>query len=209
MNLTTKTRTQRLTDALIAERNRIDIATHNIVACWSCGSTFIDKGRRGDLNGNFCSLKCQSWYDAGNAPIEHGHAVKAYKAPIETWRVVAGPPGVEVGATYYPGMPPRSRRFTSMTMTEKGYRIRCAHCRKEFESLGLRCCSADCERRYREAQDNRAVMAEVGIEPASKRRCENPECVAVIPKWRNGRKVSSATRFCSPRCSRKAAKLAA
>ena len=30
--------------------------------------------------------------DAGNAPIEHDHAVKAYKAPMETWRVVAGPP---------------------------------------------------------------------------------------------------------------------
>jgi hypothetical protein len=76
---------------------------------------------------------------------------------------------VEVGAPYYPGMLPRSRRLTSMTMTEKGYRIRCAHCRKEFESLGLRCCSPACERCYREAQDNRAVMAEVGIEPAAKR----------------------------------------
>jgi hypothetical protein len=80
-----------------------------------------------------------------------------------------------------------------MTLTEKGCRIRCAHCRKDFESLGLRCCSANCERSYREAQDNRAVMAEVGIEPAAKRRCANPECGAVVPKWRNGRRVSSAT----------------
>jgi hypothetical protein len=206
----TKTRTQRLTDALIADRTRTDDAMrHKIVACRSCGSTFIYKGRRSDLNCNFCSLRSQDWYDAGNAPIEHDHIVKANKTPNERWRIAAGPPGVEVGAPYYASVFSRSQRSISMTMTEKGYRIRCAHCRKEFESLGLRCCSADCERRYREAQNNRAAMAEVGIEPAAKRRCENPECVAVIPKWRNGRKVSSATRFCSPRCSRKAAKLAA
>jgi hypothetical protein len=98
----------------------------------------------------------------------------------------------------------RGHRFISITMTEKGYRIRCAACSREFESLGLGCCSAECERRYREAQDNRAVMAEVGIEPAAKRQCANPGCGAVIPKWRDGRRVSGATRFCSPRCSRQA-----
>jgi hypothetical protein len=80
-----------------------------------------------------------------------------------------------------------------------GYRIRCAHCRKEFESRGLKCCSVECERRYREAHDNRAVMAEVGIEPSAKRRCE--ACGGIIPKWRNGRHVSKVVRFCSDRCS--------
>ena len=60
MNVTTKTKTQKLTDALIADRDRTDNATHNIVSCWSCGHQLIHKGRRGDLNGNFCSLKCQS-----------------------------------------------------------------------------------------------------------------------------------------------------
>jgi hypothetical protein len=193
---------QKLTDALIADRNRDNATHHNIVPCWSCGHTFKYKGRCGDLNGNFCSLRCQDWYDTGNAPIEHDHAEKAYKVPIDGWRVVAGPPDVEVDAPYYPGMFPRGNHFTAMTMADRGYRIRCAHCRKEFESLGLRCCSAECERRYREAQDNRAVMAEVGIEPSAKRRCANPGCGVVIPKWRKGRRVSSATRFCSPRCSR-------
>jgi hypothetical protein len=47
-------------------------------------------------------------------------------------------------------------------------------------------------------------MAEVGIKPAAKRHCENPHCGAVIPKWRAGRKVSSKTRYCSPRCAQKA-----
>src|SRR5262249_46024917 len=40
--------------------------------------------------------------------------------------------------------------------------IVCLGCRKEFYSRGLRCCSTDCERRYREHQDNLAIMAEVG-----------------------------------------------
>lgn len=48
-------------------------------------------------------------------------------------------------------------------------------------------------------------MAEAGIEPAAKRRCA--VCAAVIPAWRKGRKVSSATRFCSPKCSRRAKRL--
>jgi predicted nucleic acid-binding Zn ribbon protein len=79
-----------------------------------------------------------------------------------------------------------------------GYFIRCAHCGKEFESKGLRCCSADCERGYRGRKDNLAIMAEVGIEPAAKRRCE--VCSAALPKWSKGR--LSKKRFCSARCQK-------
>jgi hypothetical protein len=82
--------------------------------------------------------------------------------------------------------------------------IVCLGCRKEFYSRGLRCCSTDCERSYRERQDNLAVMAEVGIEPAPKRHCANPECGQTIPKWRNGRRVRSDLRFCSPKCTKAA-----
>jgi hypothetical protein len=82
--------------------------------------------------------------------------------------------------------------------------IVCLGCRKEFYSRGLRCCSVECERRYRERQDNLAVMAEVGMEPTAKRHCANPECGQTIPKWHNGRRVSSATRFCSRKCARRA-----
>jgi hypothetical protein len=89
----------------------------------------------------------------------------------------------------------------------EGCIIRCAECQQEFESRGLRCCCTTCEQRYRERQDNLRLMAEVGIEPSAKRRCEC--CGSVIPKWRNGRRVSQATRYCSDRCSRKASKLAA
>ena len=93
-----------------------------------------------------------------------------------------------------------------MRMGPKGFYIDCANCRKEFESLGLRCCSVDCERGYRERQDNLAVMAEAGIEPAPKRQCLL--CGTVIPQWRKGRKVSSKTRFCSSKCSVRAKKVA-
>jgi hypothetical protein len=79
-------------------------------------------------------------------------------------------------------------------------RINCANCGQEFDSKGLRCCSTKCERRYRDRQDNLAIMAEVGIEAAPKRRCANPECAEIIPKWRNGRRVRSDQRFCSPKC---------
>jgi hypothetical protein len=83
-------------------------------------------------------------------------------------------------------------------------RIQCQGCQREFESRGLHCCSIECDRLYREREDNRQVMAEVGIEPAAKRHCEGPNCSATIPKWRRGRRVSRATRFCSSKCARRA-----
>ena len=43
----------------------------NIVPCRVCGFTYVYKGRRGDLNGNFCSEHCQAWYDEGKPAIEH------------------------------------------------------------------------------------------------------------------------------------------
>jgi hypothetical protein len=40
-------------------------------------------------------------------------------------------------------------------------------------------------------------MTQAGIEPPAKHTCE--ECGGPIPRWRDGRRVSSATRFCSSR----------
>jgi hypothetical protein len=125
----------------------------------------------------FCSDRCRNWYDAGNPGDEQGWL---RHKPTYRWR---------------DGRP--------MRMGARGFHINCAQCQKEFESLGLRCCSTECERSYRERQENLAVMAEVGIGPAPKRQCANPDCGQTIPKWRNGRKVSAKTRFCSPKCSRR------
>ena len=86
-----------------------------------------------------------------------------------------------------------------MRMGPKGFYVDCAYCRKEFESIGLTCCSVECERIYRERQNNLAVMAQAGIDPKAKRQWE--QCKAVIPTWRKGRKVSKSVRFCSEKCS--------
>ena len=130
---------------------------------------------RGD---RFCSERCRHYYDAGNP----GHE--------QTWR--------QPEAVYC------DRSGNRMRPGAKGFVIQCAHCRKEFDSTGLRCCSTECERAYRERKDNLAVMAEAGIEPAAKKVCAAPGCGVAIPKWRKGRKVSSATRFCSPKCAQRA-----
>jgi len=167
--------TERLTAAILADRAR-PTTQHNIVPCFVCGHTFVYKGRRGDLNGRFCSMRCQDWYDAGNEPI-----------------------GEEIVYRCRDGRP--------MKRGPKGFYIDCANCRKEFESLGLRCCSIECERSYRERQDNLAVMAQAGIEPKAKRQCE--QCKAVIPAWRKGRQVSKSVRFCSEKCSKRARRAAA
>jgi hypothetical protein len=94
------------------------------------------------------------------------------------------------------------KRATVNAAMRDGCAIRCAHCQQEFDSIGLRCCSTECEQRHREHESNLRVMAEVGIEPPLKRKCEC--CGRGIPIWRNGRRISRATRFCSDRCSRKA-----
>ena len=127
----------------------------------------------------FCSDRCRDFYDLGEA----GHE--------QDWRR------------------PRRVVYTDsagreMRPTTNGFKIRCVGCEKEFESLGLRACNIDCERRYGERQKNLAVMAEAGIEPAAKKYCAGPNCNAVVPKWRKGRKVSAATRFCSPKCAARA-----
>jgi len=167
-NSMTESKTERLAAAILAERDR-PTTQHNIVPCFVCGQTFVYRGRRGELNGRFCSLRCNGWYDAGDEPVAD--------EIVYRWR--GGP----------------------MEKCTRGFYINCAHCRQEFESLGLQCCSTDCERSLRERQDNLAVMAEVGIEPKAKCQCE--QCGARIPVWRKGRRVSNKTRFCSANCSSK------
>src|SRR5262245_42341519 len=123
-----------------------------MIPCIVCAYKFVYRGRQGELNGRFCSMRCQDWYGAGNQAVN--------EEIVYRWR--GGRP---------------------MRMGPKGFDIDCAYCQKEFESLGLRCCSVECERSYREREENLAVMAEAGIEPKAKRQCES--CGARIPTWRN------------------------
>ena len=87
----------------------------------------------------------------------------------------------------------------SLPRGRHGFLIGCAHCRKQFDSKGLRCCSVECERAYRNKQE---LDAELANDPfrVVKRKCA--ACGGDIPNWRNGKRVSKATKFCSPRCQR-------
>jgi len=64
------TKTEKLAALLLADRDKPEKTTHhNIIACFSCGHRFVYRDRRGELNGRFCSTRCQEWYDEGNEPI--------------------------------------------------------------------------------------------------------------------------------------------
>ena len=91
---------EKLAAALLADRVKTKIERNDIAPCFSCGVTFISKGRRGDLNGRFCSMRCQEWFDDGNPSFEQ-RKLKGDLYGIIGWKVVAGPPGIEIGADYY------------------------------------------------------------------------------------------------------------
>jgi hypothetical protein len=155
------------------------------IDCFLCGRSFTYREPKGDENTRFCSDRCREAYDAGRRAIEDLDPFK-----ITKWRVIAGGnPG------YLPSTPMRRGKVV--------WYITCAGCQREFESKGLRCCSTDCERRLRERGENLALMSEVGMElTTTKPTCQ--ECGRNIPVWRNGRRVPQGTKFCSPRCARRA-----
>ncbi len=111
-----------------------------------------------------------------------------------------------------------------------GFAIECAGCRKVFTSRGLRCCSKDCERNYRQRAEIAAGPAKVeikpvqitvstlaeagietvqitatlaaGIEPgANRRECE--ECGSTIPRFRGSGKARREVRKDARFCSSK------
>jgi hypothetical protein len=98
--------------------------------------------------------------------------------------------------------PPKSYRELVAWQGPLGMLINCSGCGKKFDSCGLRCCSIECRRASRRKQE---LDAELAGQPfrAVKRRCSH--CGGAIPNWRKGRRVSSAVKFCSPRCQRKGA----
>lgn len=89
----------------------------------------------------------------------------------------------------------------SLPIGQHGFLIECAGCKKSFDSRGLRCCSVDCERDYRRKQELEAELADDPFRVV-KRTCA--ECGRDLPNWRNGRRVSTATKFCSDKCRKSA-----
>ena len=167
----------------------MELSAKSVIGCHCCGRDMLYRGPSGDDSGRFCSTRCREAFDAGFPPYQPVDIRKLFTA---SWRVVAGGD---------PGHLPRPMR-----MGPSGFFINCAGCDKEFESKGLRCCSKECERRYRDREDNAELMAEVGIEPAAKRMCAAVGCGKPIPRWRNGRAVRKSARFCSPPCQGKSSR---
>jgi len=114
----------------------------------------------------FCAERCREAFDAGMGPYDPNYAGKS------------------------------QQRWYALPLGPRGLMLTCKGCGRTFDSVGLRCCSVECERKHR-------LKLEVADHPfrIEKRKCE--ECGGDIPNWRNGRRVSKATRFCSPRCQRR------
>jgi hypothetical protein len=182
-------RTATLATAIQRDLLRTEPARIAAPECFACGRPFTPRPSTGDDNTHaFCSPNCRQAFDNGFPPYENRP-----KLTNEPWRVVVGPPGADPG--YLAPVLPRGTH---------GFLIQCAGCGKTFDSTGLRCCSADCERRYLKRCENQQLIAEADMERPTKRKCEAPGCGRDIPNWRDGRRVSKKTRFCSSRCKQAA-----
>ena len=105
---------QAIAAEILRDRERAP-SSHNVIDCFSCGRSFIYKEPRGDDSGRFCHSRCREWFDAGNPPYAPASVTAV---PIGDWKVVAGPPGLELGASYYSPILDRPRRRGQAEPTE-------------------------------------------------------------------------------------------
>jgi hypothetical protein len=87
------------------------------------------------------------------------------------------------------------RQQFQMRMGKVGFWITCP-CGRTFESKGWKFCSLACQRQAHQQAETAATLAEVGMEAPAKRRCAVAGCSRPVPRWRRGRKVSSAAKYC-------------
>jgi len=98
---------------------------HNIPRCFTCGREFTLKPSTGDDNTHrFCHPRCREAFDNGAPPFDPNYASK------------------------------NNPRWYSLPIGPQGFYINCAGCGCRFDSKGLRCCSPECERRYRDRQES-------------------------------------------------------
>jgi hypothetical protein len=112
--------------------------------------------------------------------------------------------GFDAGARYRPSeIAYRHGDGRAMAKRGPGFAVTCPGCDTEFTSTGLRCCSAECERTYRDRHEAIKEAAQVGHEAKPKRSCE--VCGKRIARYTAaGRATKAAVRHCSPRCRRMA-----
>jgi hypothetical protein len=193
-------KTATLASAIQRDLLRTKPARTKASECFACGRSFLPQPSTGDNNTHaLCSTRCREAYDGG-WPAYNSNKMDV-DAPMSTCRVLTGPPDV---TSYDPLQGSKRLSRGIKRRGSAGWVIECFGCGKEFDSTGLRCCSTDCERRYLKRGENEQLMAAVGMERPVKRKCEAPGCGRDIPNWRNGKRVSKATRFCSSRCKQAA-----
>jgi hypothetical protein len=194
-------RTQSLANILLrdalAERPEVHV---DLNRCLLCSRTFT-AGKGVGANGRFCSRLCIEAFDAGYAHRSDGSGPK-------DWAVVV-PAYDGGGAVKNPvGSRPYAR---AMTPRGDGFLVECRHCKKQFVSRGLRCCSPECERQVKEDKKTVALLAEVQMESTGyvPRKCEH--CDGAIPRYTGVGKARKETRkdarFCSKSCAEKARRL--
>jgi len=72
------------------------IADEICLTCFACGRGYC----KGD--GRFCSTRCREAFDAGFPPAQDSNNARAViTIPLSAWHVIAGPPGIEIGARFY------------------------------------------------------------------------------------------------------------
>lgn len=181
----------RLTRRLLDDRARqIAKPPPRVAGCFLCGRSYSLQAPTGDNSTRFCSDKCREAYDAGAMPVAE---LNPYA--VDQGRIIAGPP---------PGRMPKAMR-----MGRHGFYIACLHCKREFESKGLRCCSTECERGLKDRAETLAVIAEVGGSLTEKRKCS--VCGEPVPKYvgtgKHRRLTNKTKTTCSNRCREKARKM--
>src|SRR5215813_2128167 len=79
-------------------------------------------------DGRFCSPRCRDAFDAGALPFDPTYTNKS------------------------------NRRWYSLPMGRHGFQIPCRGCGQTFDSIGFRCCSAECERKFRRKEQLEAEL---------------------------------------------------
>ena len=74
--------------------------------CFACGRSYGSTAvpfADGEGTSRFCSVRCREAFDAGFPPAQdESNYIRAMtNVPLAAWRVVAGPPGIGIGARFY------------------------------------------------------------------------------------------------------------
>ena len=95
-----------LADAILRDRQRErPTSTKTTAECFACGREYLYRDPDGDDSARFCSTRCREAYDAGFPRASDNPGLHPELMPNlyghEGWRVVAGPPWIEIGSLYY------------------------------------------------------------------------------------------------------------